>query len=200
MKESSTRIIFILFALTLSASVYAQIPYYLKSEKLTVSGTSTLHDWTSEATKVEWSGNFLVEDNKIMEVSNVKVRIPVTSIKSEKGRIMDGKTYEAFDSDKNPNIMYALINAEVSGTVTDIIIKSKGSLSMAGTSRTIEMPVKAKVLSNGDIQLKGSYKMKMTDFKMEPPTAIMGTIKVGDDLTIDFDLTLSTVKTISNAN
>jgi hypothetical protein len=154
----------------------------------------------SEVTKVEWNGNFVVEGNKIVEVSGVKVRIPVTSIKSEKGRIMDSKTYEAFDSDKNPFVTYTLSAAKIAGTSTEFTINSTGTLSMAGASRTIEMPVKAKMLSNGDIQLKGSHKMNMRDYKMEPPTAIMGTIKVGEELTIDFDLTLSTNKTLSNAN
>ena len=175
----NNKITFFLFVWLTTASVLAQTPYYLKSDKVTVSGTSTLHDWVSEVTKVEWSGNLLLEDNKIKEVSGVKVRIPVKSIKSEKGRIMDSKTYEAFDSDKNPFIIYTLSAAKVSGSTTDFTINSTGTLSMAGTSRTIEMPVKAKVFGNGDVQLKGSYKMNLRDFKMEHPTAIMGTIKVG---------------------
>ena len=194
MNKISTKIAFFLFILMVSASLQAQVPYYLKSDKLTVSGTSTLHDWTSEATKVEWSGNFAIEDNKLIEVANVKVRIPVTSIKSEKGRIMDSKTYEAFDSDKNPNIVYTLSNATIAASGVEYTINSTGTLSMAGASKTIEMPVKAKVLGNGDIQIKGSYKMKMTEYKMAPPTAMMGTIKVGDELTINFELTLSATK------
>ncbi len=200
MNKLNNKITFFLFAWLMTASALAQTPYYLKSDKVTVSGTSTLHDWVSEVTKVEWNGNLLLDDKKIIDVSAVKVRIPVTSIKSEKGRIMDSKTYEAFDSDKNPFIVYALSAANVSGTATDFTINSTGTLSMAGVSRTIEMPVKAKVLGNGDVQLKGSYKMNLRHFKMEPPTAIMGTIKVGEDLTIDFDLTLSSLKTNGNAN
>lgn len=200
MKKLINKVTIFCFFLGSVASVNGQTAYYLKSDKVTVSGTSTLHDWVSEVTKVEWNGNFVVEGNKIVEVSGVKVRIPVTSIKSEKGRIMDSKTYEAFDSDKNPFVTYTLSAAKIAGTSTDFTINSTGTLSMAGASRTIEMPVKAKMLSNGDIQLKGSHKMNMRDYKMEPPTAIMGTIKVGEELTIDFDLTLSTNKTLSNAN
>lgn len=189
---------FFLF-LFLAASVNGQTAYFLKTDKVTVSGTSTLHDWVSEATKLEWEGKFVMEDKKIKEAEGVKVRIPVTSIKSGKGRIMDSKTYEAFDSDKNPFITYILNSANISGSATDFTINSTGTLSMAGASRMITMPVKAKVLSNGEIQLKGSYKMNMRDYKMVPPTAVMGTIKVGEELTIDFDLTLSTNRALSNA-
>lgn len=200
MNKLVNKITIFCFFLASVASVNGQTAYYLKSDKVTVSGTSTLHDWVSEVTKVEWSGNFTIEDNRITGVAGVKVRMPVTSIKSEKGRIMDSKTYEAFDSDKNPYVTYTLNSAKVAGTSTDYTINSTGTLSMAGSSRTIEMPVKAKLLSSGDIQLKGSYKMNMRDYKMEPPTAIMGTIKVGEELTIDFDLTISTNKTLSKAD
>lgn len=194
MNELSNKIAIFLFLVLPAANVAGQTAYYLKSGKVTVSGTSSLHDWVSEATKVEWSGNFVVTDKKLKEVTGVKVRIPVTSIKSEKGRIMDNKTYEAFDSDKNPFITYTLSLAKVTGTAIDFTISSTGTLSMAGASRTIEMPVRAKMLSNGDIQLKGAYKMNQRDYKMEPPTAMMGTIKVGEEVTINFDLTLTPTK------
>jgi hypothetical protein len=37
----------------------------------------------------------------------------------------------------------------------------------------------------------------MRDYKMTPPTAVMGTIKVGEEVTINFDLTLSPGQGIS---
>jgi hypothetical protein len=51
---------------------------------------------------------------------------------------------------------------------------------------------KYKILPNGELQLTVSKKLKMTDFKMEPPTAMMGTIKVGDEVTVIFDVTVNT--------
>ncbi|MCB0487615.1 MAG: YceI family protein [Cyclobacteriaceae bacterium] len=171
----------------LAISLYAQNEYVLKANKVTVAGTSTLHDWESDVTKVEWSGTITIDDGKIAQVNNVLVRIPVESIKSTKGRIMDSKTYEAFNSEKNPYITYKLQHAELNGGV----INANGQLTMAGATKAIPLKVKATVGANEEIRLSGSYEMKMTDYKMEPPTAVMGTIKVGDEVTIKFDLTVA---------
>ena len=46
-------------------------------------------------------------------------------------------------------------------------------------------------LADGQYQVSGAYPMKMTDFGIEPPTALLGTMTTGDDVTINFNLTLS---------
>lgn len=175
----------IAFAINIHAE--AQTSYYIKSEKITVAGSSNLHDWVSEVTDMEWSGLMKVENRKLTGVSKVYVKIPVTAIKSDKGRIMNNKTYEAFNDKKYPTISYQMSGATVSGDV----IKATGTLSMAGTSKPIEMDVKYKTMTNGDIQLIGSYTINMKDYKMDPPTAVMGTIRVGEEVTVNFDLMLS---------
>ena len=63
---------------------------------------------------------------------------------------------------------------------------------MAGATRPIELQAKYKVLPSGELQVTVSKALKMTDFKMEPPTAMMGTIKVGDEVTVNFDATINT--------
>jgi Na+-transporting NADH:ubiquinone oxidoreductase subunit NqrC len=189
-KPTMTRILIILMIFLLGGTVYGQTPYSLKLAKMTVDGTSSLHDWTSDVTKVEWIGSFLVGENKVKEVKNVQVKIAVTSIQSTKGKIMDNKTYEAFKYEKNPAIIYKLNTI----SITDAALKANGTLTMAGTTKAIEMSVTAKVLANGDIQLTGSQKLNMRDYKMEPPTAMMGTIKVGEMVTVKFDLTLTPTK------
>ncbi|MBL7856723.1 MAG: YceI family protein [Cyclobacteriaceae bacterium] len=194
MRNMNQKLALLLFVLAITASLQAQVPYTLKTPKLSVSGTSTLHEWTSEATKVEWSGSLLVQDKKIIQVKDVQVKIPVTSIKSEKGKTMDNKTYEAFNSDKNPNIVYKLTIIKITGNGPDFTLDATGTLSMAGATQTFDMPVKAKLLANGDIQLIGSKKINMKDYKMVPPTAMMGTIKVGEEVTVNFDLTITPTK------
>lgn len=173
--------------------VQAQTPYHLKSEKITIAGSSSLHDWVSEVTTVEWSGSLKLVDGQLTDVASVRVKIPVTSIKSDNGRIMDGKTYDAFNSEKYPTITYQMSEATLSGDV----IKATGTLTMAGASKVISLDVKASVISAGDVQLTGSYTLNMRDYKMTPPTAVMGTIKVGEEVTINFDLTLSPGQGIS---
>ena len=46
------------------------------------------------------------------------------------------------------------------------------------------------VRREGAFSACGSYIMKMTDFGVDPPTAVFGTIKTGDEITIDYNLQL----------
>jgi polyisoprenoid-binding protein YceI len=184
--------IFLLSILVLLASfsVVGQAAYSLKEKKVTVSGSSTLHDWTSDVQACTFKGTFLVANNQLERIDAAEFSLKVTDIKSTKGKIMDNKTYEAFDFEKNPNITYKLTTA----TLTGQNIKASGQLTMAGASRAIDLLAAAKVLPNGDMKITGSYKINMKDYKMTPPTAMMGTIKVGEEVTVNFDLTLTPIK------
>lgn len=188
--DMTYRPLFLVFLLTFSISTLAQTPFTLKEKKVTVTGTSTLHEWTSEVQACTWRGSLLVNNNRVERIDAAEFSLKVADIKSTKGKIMDNKTYEAFDYEKNPTITYKLTSA----TVSDPNIKATGQLTMAGTSRSIDLPTTAKVLPNGDVKITGSYKINMKDFKMTPPTAMMGTIKVGEEVTVNFDLTLTPIK------
>ncbi|MEO8085965.1 MAG: YceI family protein [Bacteroidota bacterium] len=170
--------------------------FNLKTVKAYVEGTSTLHDWKSEITKIECKGTFQSFDKTLEAIKNVEVKIPVSGIISEEGKIMDDKTYEAFKSDKNPFITYAFSSAKVKiAKNRSVNIEASGNLTMAGSTRPVSLTANGKLLANGDLQLNISKKLKMTDFNMKPPTAIFGTIKTGDAITVNFDLVLTKLKT-----
>ena len=173
--------------LFMATSVHAQKEYILKSHKVSIDGTSSLHDWSSEVTKIEWAGQLTVDGTSVKAIRNVTLSIPVESIKSEKGGIMDDKTYEAFNSEKNPNITFKLTSA----TVTGGTIKANGNLTMAGVTKPIVIHAEVKVLANGSVRISGMQKLNMKDYKMTPPKAMMGTIKVGEKVNLLFELTLT---------
>jgi hypothetical protein len=62
---------------------------------------------------------------------------------------------------------------------------------MAGTTKPITVEAKGKSLPNGDMEISIARKLKMTEFNMKPPTAMMGTIKVGDEVTVVVSIVLS---------
>lgn len=182
-------ILVIVFLLPLGA--FAQTAYSVKEYKITVQGSSTLHEWESDITQAEARATLTLQDKQLTEIKDVTVKIPVTSIKSTKGKMMDSKTYEAFNSDKNPNIQYKLTSAKITASGAEYTITATGTLTMAGTSKPVELTAKGKVMANGDVQIIGSRKLNMKDFNMVPPTAMMGTIKVGEEVTVNFNLTLT---------
>src|SRR5262245_23062058 len=101
MKSAQVKLTLMVVLLSfLSLATIAQTAYSLKTHKVSVEGTSSLHDWTSEVSKVDWSGKITLQGNALKAVQDVTVTIAVKSIKSEKGGMMDDKTYEAFKEEK----------------------------------------------------------------------------------------------------
>lgn len=188
MKISMCTVLLLIIGWTASG----QDRFALKQIKATVNGTSSLHDWQSDITKVAWKGDTRHEPNHAIEIRDVEVTIPVASIKSKEGKIMDNKTWEAFQSDKHPNIHFTADKANVDiVSTTRFNLQATGQLTMAGTTRAISLEGKGVVLPNGDISISISHKLKMTDYKMKPPTAVLGTIKVGDEVTVMFEIILT---------
>ena len=175
-------------ALTLPQFSQAQ-SFSVKSYTLIVAGTSSLHDFESTVETADIKGSFNIKDQKLIGITGVVAKIPVKAIKSTKGKMMDNKTWAAFKYEKNPLITFALASASVNSQASTI--DARGTLTMAGVTKSIDLVLTYKVTTDGDLKISGSKKIKMTDFKMEPPTAMMGTIKVGDEVEVRFDMLLT---------
>jgi len=179
----------VLFIVTTSAA--AQDVYTVKSVKASVLGTSTLHDWDSDITRIECTARFKTDKGQLQRIENIKAKVEVTGIKSHEGKLMDSKTYEAFKYEQNPTIIFEASDAEVNITNGTAIIKANGNLTMAGVTKAIVLEATGKTLAGGDIQIDVSKALNMTEYEMQPPTAVLGTIKVGPVVTVKVSLTLT---------
>lgn len=188
MSTPATKLLIFLAAMAFAGQAQNSKP---KSFTIGISGTSTLHEWESNVTKMDWKGLASVDAAKVLALQNVEVLIPVKGIVSEHGRIMDNKTYEAFNAEKNPNIIFKMKGFTQKIVSGDLQVTLEGNLTMNGTTNAITLAIVGKTLANGDLVFSGSRTLKMTDYKMEPPTAMMGTIKVGNEVTVKFSLTFS---------
>ena len=165
-----------------TAQNYNVIP---SSAFINVHGTSNVHDWDMKPTKV--TGEIGINGSK--QINAITIKVEVKSLKSGNG-IMDGKTYDAFDYKKYPYIVFQLTDVtqeKLSDNDTEITLT--GNLSFAGATRKISIKSIGEITKSGDYQLKGSVPLKMTDYKMKPPTAMLGTMKTGDAVTVKFDVT-----------
>ncbi|HCV80275.1 YceI family protein [Zunongwangia profunda] len=157
--------------LFVGASVHSQNLKPIKTEIL-VEGTSNIHDW--EMTSEKAVGTVQSSNGTISEIS---IEIPVKSLESGKGG-MDKNAYKALNEDDYPTIKFR--STEVSSS------RIKGHLIINGKSKTVSIPVSTKK-SGQNIEISGKYKINMTHYGVEPPTALMGTIKTGEEVTINFN-------------
>ncbi len=167
--------------------------YTVNSCWMVIKGTSNLHDWESKVTQVRGNGQLTTEPNTLKEIKSLWVEIPVRGIKSSKGSIMDGKTYDALKAGSNPLITYKLlkINGLAAKGGGSFGVSAWGELTIAGVTKQTDLWVTAKVDEYGTVVFSGSKKLKMTDFQISPPTALLGTLTTGDDVEIQFSVTLS---------
>ncbi|MEN2488063.1 YceI family protein [Flavobacterium sp. B11] len=162
----------------------AQKSYTLDSKStFSVAGTSTLHDWEMKSASGTGTATLNIANGKLADIETLNVTLLAESVKSEK-KSMDKVAYETLKTDKNKNIKYVLKSAE---KVNETTWELTGTYTIAGVSKVYKTSVKTTVTKDG-LNLQGSNKITFTDFGMKSPTAMLGTIKTGQDLTIKFNL------------
>lgn len=154
---------------------------------LSIFGTSTLHDWEIKAETL--NGSMSIESsNEEFTISKLSFSVTVEGLKSGKSA-MDNNTYKALEKSAFPTILYALDKLEITGKTGDIFqLNTTGELSIAGTKKKLVMPVNA-TITKAKISYQGEVTFNMTDYNIEPPTALFGSIKTGDEITIKYNVT-----------
>jgi polyisoprenoid-binding protein YceI len=164
----------------------AQSRYTSQKASVTIAGTSSLHDWTEKSQQGSGVAVFNFAEEKLT-LNGLSFVVPVKSLKSEHSS-MDNNTYKALKADKNPNITYIAHTASITRVNAETFsVKTTGKLTIAGTTNDTDISATVKVNADKSITVSGSKKFKMTDYKVDPPTAVLGTIKTGDEITISFD-------------
>lgn len=170
--------------ITTGALVHAQT-LAIKSSAVTINGeTNVKHDFKINATQV--NGKMTVADNL---PKTLTVEIPVRSLISGE-KLMDKKTQEAFNEPNNPTILFnmtELNSIQVNGE--DIAVTVTGNLSLRGATKKVTLKADGKVTKPGVYTFQGSLPIKMSDYGMKAPTAMMGTMKTKDLVTVNYKVT-----------
>lgn len=188
MKTNTLKLFAVITAfLGISTFATAQKSYALDSKStFSVAGTSTLHDWEMKSASGTGTATLNIANGKLTDIDALTVTLLAESVKSEK-KSMDKVAYETLKTDKNKNIKYVLKSAE---KVNETTWELTGTYTIAGVSKVYKTSVKTTVTKDG-LNLQGTNKITFTDFGMKSPTAMLGTIKTGQDLTIKFNLTFN---------
>jgi hypothetical protein len=172
--------------------------------KMTIEGTSTIHDWTVESRIVGGSvraGPGFAADPAAVKPGPLDIKatvsVPVRSLKSVKdgkpySAAMDDIMYEKLRMAEHPNIEYNLteiVLKESAGADGAHTLQAQGNVVVGGVSKPVTMPVTMKVLDEKRLAFTGALALKMTDFEIEPPAPALalGAIRTGDDVKLSFE-------------
>lgn len=150
-------------------------------QEFKVEGNSTIHDWEMISEQVTGSGKITLEKNGIKDISLISMSLPVNTLKSGK-KGMDDNAYKALKSKQHPEVKFELTKIQPLDSQS---LKAFGNLTIAGTTQKMDFLVNYSVTGN-DILFSGSFLVTFSQFQIDPPTAMLGTIKTGDDLKISF--------------
>jgi len=199
-KLMTTRTLIATLAVALAGSMGAQTTVRYVSQpgsSVKIDGTSSIHDWTVEGKIIK---GFMEADadypasaakpDASAPKPKVEVSIPVRTLKSY-AKKMDEVMQEAMTMAKYPNIEYKLLELKPkadSPATGAVKFDAVGALTVSGVTRTNLMPVTIERTDKA-IKVKGSTKMKMTQFGIKPPAPALalGLIKTGDDVTVSID-------------
>jgi polyisoprenoid-binding protein YceI len=183
--------IFVLAIVFASLAVHGQGRYTQSgTSTISIQGTSTLHDWTMTSKEAVYDA--VLETNNQenpVRFTTLTVSIPAESLKSGKSA-MDKNAYNALKTDIHKQIAFQL----VSSTMGEKIIQCTGKLKVAGATKEVELEVTYTILPNGALQCKGSKTIVMTDYGVEPPSFMFGSVTTGAEIIVSFDVTLAPKK------
>jgi polyisoprenoid-binding protein YceI len=78
----------------------------------------------------------------------------------------------------------------ISGNTNSNQFRVKGNLTIRNTMQPVEIPVTLARLGDGTYEVTGKYALKQTGFGIKPIQLAGGTIKVKDEIQLEFDLFL----------
>ncbi|MCC5921362.1 MAG: YceI family protein [Cyclobacteriaceae bacterium] len=182
------RLSIILFSLLfISTNAFSQKQAELKSSKSSfqVLGTSTLHDWSLSGNEASSKAEIEMDGDEVTNINSLKIKLTAESLTSDQDKSeMTKKAHKALKVEDHPTIYYTL--DEIKSSKSDHLV-AVGRLQIADTTRKVETKVDY-TKDDNVLVFKTDTKVKLSDFNLDRPSALMGTIKVDDEIQLKVEL------------
>ncbi len=178
-------------------TVFSQRYTVSDASAMTIYGSSNVRDWEAEVHTIEGeivlrkSGEFDWSEADASWFEQVDLSIPVGDIDSGSRR-MNNSMYDYLKKNDHPYISYEMLEAKELMTMENPgdVLRVRGVVTAAGESVEISHEVTITEDDDERLNISGSHDLRMTDFGIDPPTALLGTIRSRDEMTIVFKLVL----------
>ena len=178
------------------AATYAGEPLVLQPQsKLWIEGSSNVRDFTCTSTALETrvqssvpgAVSAVLAGTKAVE--SAELSVPAASMDCKNGKMNDHMLKELKAKD-NPTILFRITSYDVAKAAAGVKGTAIGELTLGGVKKTITVTANAAPEANGALRLTGAYQLRMTEFGLTPPSLMMGTMKVNENVSIGFELYL----------
>ncbi|HSU13692.1 YceI family protein [Longimicrobium sp.] len=155
-----------------------------------VDGTSTTRSWHCESTHAVGSAAASTTDlAQLANVGSASVTVPVATLDC-RNNTMNGHMRNALKAAEAPEIRFRATSVKVNATGADAgTAEMAGTLSIAGQERPVTINATV-ARENGQVRVRGSKRITMTEWGVRPPSLMLGTMKVAPAATVGFDVVL----------
>jgi polyisoprenoid-binding protein YceI len=165
-----------------------------QGSRLWFDGTSTVRSWTCTADRMDAEiessemnvAAAILEGRKVP--GRIEVEFPVAMLECKNGT-MNEHMRKALKASENRTNTFALSSNDIAKTTT-VTGALQGTLQLGGQTRPITIPIQ---FAQGDhgLRVTGKVPVTMTTWGIKPPTLMLGALKVGETVTVHFDLQLT---------
>lgn len=128
--------------------------------------------------------------------ADTRLSIPITSLDCG-NRLMNKDLQKSLNAERHPNISIELLEvvedkcSSLRQTNEWVKVKALARISLNGYTNTYWLDITAKQSGPKRFRFIGTKALRMSDFCVEPPTAMMGMVKVEDEIKISLDLDIT---------
>jgi polyisoprenoid-binding protein YceI len=150
-----------------------------------VQGTSSVRSYRCESTQVGGTADAASTELGQMGAARGEITIPLSTLDCRNGT-MNGHMRNALKAAQNPTIRFRAtgVRATAAGALT-----MTGQLTIAGQTREVTVNGTA-AREGGGLRVRGTHNLTMTDYGVQPPRLMAGTMRVHAPVTIGFDVVL----------
>jgi len=129
---------------------------------------------------------FKLDSDKVDDIAGINFSVEVKNLTSNEGNLMDRKAHDALKEGKSPVISFTQQSVEsLSSSNGRVNGRINGQLTIAGKTKQLSVPFSGRI-ENSRLIVTGTLDVKMSDFDIEPPTAMLGVLKTGNDVTLNY--------------
>lgn len=122
-----------------------------------------------------------------------RLRVPIETLRCGNA-VMERDMNRALKAGAHPAIEFRFIGlrSHIEHDIDRNVYRARiaGQLELAGVQREIELMIRAERIAPDRFRIRAEMPVRMTDFGITPPTALLGIVKAHDELTVRFDMTL----------
>ncbi len=165
----------------------------LVADKIWVTGSSNIVDFTCRATRVDVSTEAAPEDfdraknDGLPAVRSAAVEVPVRSLDCGIGQ-QNNDLFKALRATEHPAISFNLADYVVERGEPVSNVRMQGLLRIAGTERAVVIHGSVFRNAAGQFILRGERGIDVRDFGVKPPRRFFGLLRARPDVTVHFEV------------